>query len=115
MEKKNQKYVYVAGFAIIAAMVFCTLAIGAMDGSEFGGSDDEGSSVIEEVSDNFTGPWWNGIWGDYELPSETESMLFALQAAIGAIIIGFFIGYVYRGKRLEADASDESKTKSAEE
>ncbi len=36
--------------------------------------------------------WWNGIFGDYELPGETESLLFAVQAAIGAIIIGFFIG-----------------------
>jgi cobalt transport protein len=28
----------------------------------------------------------------WEVPGETESLLFALQAAIGASIIGFFIG-----------------------
>lgn len=109
MEKKNHKYVYIAGFGIIALLVLCTLAIGANNGSEFGGSDDQGGSVIEEVSDSFDGPWWNGIYGDYEIPAETESMLFALQAAIGAIIIGFFIGYVYRGKRDEKNNSKSEK------
>ena len=99
MDKKNQKDVYIAGFAIIAVMVVATLAYGNALGSEFGGSDDQGGNVIQEVSPSFTGPWWSGIFGDYEIPGETESMLFALQAAIGAVIIGFFIGYVYRGKR----------------
>ena len=108
MDKKNQKYVYIAGFAAIAVMVIVALALGNMNGAEFGGADDAGGNVIKEVSPGFTGPWWSGIFGDYEIPGETESMLFALQAAIGAIIIGFFIGYVYRGKR------DERIVKSAE-
>ncbi|MDR1405282.1 MAG: energy-coupling factor ABC transporter substrate-binding protein [Candidatus Methanoplasma sp.] len=97
--KKNHKYLYSAGFAVIALLIVCTLALGAGNNSEFGGSDDAGGEVIDKVSDDFGGPWWNGIFGDYELPEETESMLFALQAAAGAMIIGFFIGYVYHGKR----------------
>lgn len=109
MDKKNHKYLYMAGFGIIALLVIGTLAYGASNGSEFGGSDDQGGNVIEEVSNSFDGPWWNGIFGDYEIPSETESMLFALQAAIGAVIIGFFIGYVYRGKH-DGKESIESKT-----
>lgn len=104
MDKKNNKLVYLAGFAIIIVMVVGTLAYGNTMNSEFGGSDDQGSDVIVEVSPGFAGPWWNGIFGDYEIPGETESMLFALQAAIGAIIIGFFVGYVYRGKR-DGDAA----------
>jgi len=99
MDKRNSKYVYAAGFIAIALLVVAILAYGAMNGSEFGGSDDQGGEAIESVSDDFDGPWWNGIFGDYELPGETESMLFALQAAIGAVIIGFFMGYAYRGKR----------------
>jgi cobalt transport protein len=54
--------------------------------------DDDGN--IEYVHEHKT--WWNGIFGDYELPGETESMLFALQAAIGAVLIGFFIGWYTR-------------------
>jgi cobalt/nickel transport protein len=34
--------------------------------------------------------WIDAIYG--ELPGEIESLLFAIQAAIGAVIIGYFIG-----------------------
>lgn len=110
MDKKNQKYVYIVGFTVIALMVIGTLAYGSTFGAEFGGADDAGGDVIGNVSDNFDGPWWNGIFGSYELPGETESMLFALQAAIGAVIIGFFIGYVYRGKKEESKSVSSTAT-----
>ncbi len=83
---KKSKTLYVAGFAVIAVVVIAILAYGASVGFEFGGADDAAGSLVDGD------PWWTGIWGDYELPGETESMLFALQAAIGAIIIGFVIG-----------------------
>ena len=87
----ESKTIYIAGFAIIALLVIAVLAYGASQDWEFGGADDGAEGVVEEVDPDFE-PWWNGIFGDYELPGETESMLFALQAAIGAIIIGYFIG-----------------------
>lgn len=89
-EKGSQRsrYVYVAGFVIIAVVVISILAYGSANGFGFGGADDAAGSLI---GDDYV-PWFTGIFGDYELPGETESMLFALQAAIGAIIIGFFIG-----------------------
>ena len=95
----DNKTIYIVGFAIIAIMVIAVLAYGASQGVdengdpvvEFGGADDGAEGVIAEVDPEYE-PWWNGLLGDYELPGETESMLFALQAAIGAIIIGFFIG-----------------------
>jgi cobalt/nickel transport protein len=59
----------------------------------FDGSDDKASQFIE--STGYT-PWISSIW---EPPnSEIESLFFALQAAIGALIIGYFLGY-YKGKR----------------
>lgn len=54
----------------------------------FEGSDDQGTELIES-----TGyvPWVHSLW---EPPSsEIESLLFALQAAIGALIIGYVLGY----------------------
>ncbi len=87
----DNKMIYVAGFAIIAILVIAVLAYGASQDWEFGGADDGAEGVVEEVDPGFE-PWWSGIFGDYELPGETEGMLFALQAAIGAIIIGFFVG-----------------------
>ncbi|MBE6519487.1 MAG: hypothetical protein E7Z70_08175 [Thermoplasmata archaeon] len=87
----ESKTVYIAGFAIIALLVIAVLAYGASQDWEFGGADDGAEGIVEEVDPGYES-WWNGIFGDYELPGETESMLFALQAAIGAIIIGYFIG-----------------------
>ncbi len=57
----------------------------------FTGSDDQGSQAIESTGYQ---PWINSIW---EPPSgEIESLLFAVQAAIGALIIGYVLGY-YKG------------------
>ena len=65
------------------------------DEGYFGGSDDAASEQIEATDYE---PWFSSIW---EPPSgEIESLLFALQAAIGAIIIGYFFGY-WRGQGKE--------------
>ena len=91
---KNQK-VYILGFAIIAAMVIVTLACVHGD---FSGSDDAGG----DEADKWGFIPWTGNWMEnlgFELPGETESLLFAVQAAIGAIIIGFFIGLHYQRKQ----------------
>ncbi|MGE0014580.1 MAG: energy-coupling factor ABC transporter substrate-binding protein [Candidatus Methanomethylophilaceae archaeon] len=89
----NRTY-YLVGFAAIATMVVVILAYGAYNGFDFMGADDQGGEAISEIDPGYE-PWWDGIWGTYELPGETESMLFALQAAIGAIIIGYVIGYFH--------------------
>ncbi|MDD2410482.1 MAG: energy-coupling factor ABC transporter substrate-binding protein [Candidatus Methanomethylophilaceae archaeon] len=93
MNISNRTY-YMVGFTAIAAMVVVILAYGAYNGFEFAGADDQGGDAISEIDPSYE-PWWDGIWGSYELPGETESMLFALQAAIGAIIIGYAIGYFH--------------------
>lgn len=62
--------------------------------SEFGGADGEAETVIEQVNPNYK-PWADNLIAPPG--GETESMLFALQAAIGALIIGFGFGY-FKGK-----------------
>lgn len=58
----------------------------------FGGADDSAGDAIAETGYE---PWFEPIW---EPPSgEIESLLFAVQAAIGALIIGYVFGY-YRGR-----------------
>ncbi len=88
--EKNTK-IYIAGFAIIAIMCFTILAVGVADGKSFGGADDGAGEVVEEINPGYE-PWTETIYAYYSIPDETASMLFALQAAIGAIIIGYFIG-----------------------
>lgn len=59
-------------------------------GSEFGGADGEAEGVITEINPSYV-PWFNSIW---EPPSgEIESLLFAVQAALGAGFVGYYIGY----------------------
>lgn len=77
---------YLIGFAAILGI--CALAFVMNPTAEFGGADGEGEELITEMDPDHE-PWFSNLW---EPPSETESLLFALQAAIGAIIIGYFIG-----------------------
>jgi len=62
---------------------------------EFSGADDLASQVIEKQDPAYK-PWFSPIW---EPPSgEIESFLFALQAALGAGVVGFYLGYL-KGKK----------------
>ncbi|MDO5062114.1 MAG: energy-coupling factor ABC transporter substrate-binding protein [Peptostreptococcaceae bacterium] len=63
--------------------------------AEFGGADGEAEVVIEEIA-----PDYEPIFEPLIEPAsgEIESMLFALQAAIGAGIIGFGLGKITRNK-----------------
>jgi cobalt/nickel transport protein len=58
-------------------------------GSEFGGADGEAESAISEVAPNYQ-PWFEPLWSPPG--GETESLLFALQAALGAGVIGYYFG-----------------------
>ena len=91
----ENRTIYIIGFAIIAVMCIATFL---MVPGEFGGSDDAGGGVAEDY--NYE-PWTDNWLADigFELPGETESMLFAVQAAIGAIIIGYFIGMTSARKK----------------
>jgi cobalt/nickel transport protein len=95
---------------LVAAIIIFPLAYYNGMGEDqgyFTGADDQGSEAIEA-----TGyvPWFTSIW---EPPSgEIESLLFALQAAIGAIIIGYVLGY-YNGQAKERRKIEE-QLKSAE-
>lgn len=85
--------------AIIAVLFIGQFFLGAAmnPDSEFGGADGQAEDVIMEVTGGEYEPFEVGF-PKFEPPGgETESLLFALQAAIGAIIIGYFFGY-YRGK-----------------
>lgn len=81
--------------ALVAIIVIIPLVIYnglGEDEGYFGGADGAAGEAIEETGYK---PWFSSIW---EPPSgEIESLLFALQAAIGAIIIGYVLGY-YKGQ-----------------
>ena len=58
-------------------------------GAEFGGADGEAEAAIGEINPDYE-PWFSSF---YEPASgEIESLLFASQAALGAGIVGYYIG-----------------------
>lgn len=92
----RREFYYFLGFLVIA--MICVLAYAINPGAEFGGADDGAEEVIGELDPDYE-PWFSSL---FEPAGETESMLFALQAAIGALIIGYFIG-VNRIKKQNRD------------
>jgi len=92
----------IAGIVIlIFAMVFLVTNAGIQDRlsddeEAWSGADGQAADLIEAGGYE---PWLSPLW---EPPSgEIESLFFSLQAAIGALVIGYFFGY-YQGKRKDA-------------
>ena len=86
----------VAALIVIFAAVFLfqDAAIRASGEEAWGGADNNAADLIEASGYE---PWVEPFW---EPPSgEIESLLFALQAAIGAIVIGYIFGYWRGGKK----------------
>ena len=72
----------------ICVVLLVVLPLAFVKGS-FGGSDDQGSAAVASSVKNFK-PWAHPLWTP---PSpEIESLLFALQASLGAGVIGYVLG-----------------------
>ena len=68
--------------------------------SEFGGADGAAEEAIAQIDPEYE-PWAESL---IELPGgETESLLFCLQTALGALVIGFGFGYLVARKKYRAE------------
>ncbi|MFQ3663630.1 MAG: energy-coupling factor ABC transporter substrate-binding protein [Chloroflexaceae bacterium] len=73
--------------------------------SEFGGADAAAEEAIGEVAPGYE-PWFTPL---FEPPGgETESLLFAVQAALGAGLIGYFFGLKHGQRMARPPASGET-------
>lgn len=62
----------------------------------FGGADDKARTVVEALSPDYK-PWVHPLWNP---PSgEIATLLFSIQAALGAGVIGFYLGYLKGRKK----------------
>ena len=65
--------------------------------AEFEGADDEAEDVIGDINPDYE-PWFEPLW---EPPSgEIESLLFSVQVAIGAGLIGYIFGSMKEKKKI---------------
>lgn len=90
----------------VAALVIAAFLIGlfplfALRGAEFGGSDDAGSVMVEEITGGYE-PWFTPVLETIlhgELPGEVESLFFCIQTGIGVSIIAFVMGRFVERKK----------------
>lgn len=95
MNSPNRPYRWTNWLLIGLVILLVALPLLVVRNSEFGGSDNAAERAITTINPNYQ-PWFKPLW---EPPgAEIESLLFALQAAIGASVIGYFFG-LKRGQR----------------
>lgn len=95
---RNQK-------TVLALLLFAALLVAFpvvfKRGAEFGGSDDAGSVMVEEIAGSYE-PWFTPVLETMlggELPGELESLLFCIQTGIGVGVIAFFMGRMVERKK----------------
>lgn len=84
---------------LLAVIALAVLPLLFVEG-EFGGADGAAEEMIAELAPDYE-PWFHSF---FEPPAETESALFALQAAIGAGFIGYTIG-LFRGRAFKSKST----------
>ncbi|WP_461201030.1 energy-coupling factor ABC transporter substrate-binding protein [Anoxybacillus sp. TBDG-1] len=84
----NRTLLFVAALLIMLPLLI-------VKNTEFAGADTLAEEMIRQISPNYE-PWFDVF---FEPPSgEVETLLFSLQAAFGAGVIGYIIG-LYRGRK----------------
>lgn len=90
---------YINLLLVLAVIVLAVSPLVIKKGSEFRGADAEAQKLAAEVRPGLE-PWYSSFWAPPG--SETESLLFALQAAAGSGFIGYYFGY-QRGRKKQRE------------
>lgn len=86
---------------LAAAILIAVVPLFALKGAEFGGSDNEGSEMVNEINEEYE-PWFTPVLETAlggELPGEVESLIFCVQTGIGVGVIAFFMGRFVERKK----------------
>lgn len=90
-----KRSLFLLGFAVL--LVAAPLLF--IPHSDFSGTDEQAEKTIQMIAPHYQ-PWMKTI---FEPPGgEVETLLFSVQAAVGAGIIGYIIG-VYKGRASQRD------------
>ena len=76
---------------VVLAVLLAAIPLWLLPNAEFGGADDQAEEAIQEINTDYK-PWFEPILEPAS--GEVESLLFALQAAIGAGVVGFALGRI---------------------
>ena len=95
---KNTKIVIVL---LVICILLAAIPVLVLRDAQFGGSDDAGSQMIEEIDEDYV-PWFTPVLENFiggELPGEVDSLFFCIQTGIGVGIIAFFMGRFVERKK----------------
>lgn len=96
---------------LVIAVLIAVIPVVALRGAEFGGSDDAGSVMVEEIHGEYE-PWFTPVLETAlggELPGELESLIFCVQTGIGVGVIAFFMGrFVERRKWMKKTGEEDA-------
>ena len=85
MKAQNVGLLLLAGILVVGSVL-----IGSRrEGAEFAGSVGQAMETVTTIQPDYQ-PWFGLIW---EPPAEIASGLFALQAALGAGVLGYYLGF----------------------
>lgn len=96
---KNKKIVIAS---LVAILLIALIPLFTLKGADFGGSDDAGSDMVEEIRGESYEPWFTPVLETAlggELPGEIESLLFCVQTGIGVGVLAYGFGYLVARKK----------------
>lgn len=92
---------------LAAVLVLAVVPFFLAPGAEFGGSDDAGSRMVEEIQGEAYEPWFTPVLETLlggELPVEIESLLFCIQTGVGVGVLAYSFGYFVARKKYSAQS-----------
>lgn len=100
---KTRSWLLWAAIVLLTVLPLCLIS--APPGGEglFGGSDDRAQQAIGTIAPHYQ-PWFAPVFEPAS--SEIASLLFALQAAIGAGVIGYWLGLSVARERARKGAHE---------
>ena len=108
MEKKNHNK-RLAVILIIAIILIALVPLFTLKNAEFGGSDDAGSQMVNEITGSEYEPWFTPVLENAlgrELPGEVESLFFCVQTGIGVGIVACIMGRLVERKKWMKDEEE---------
>lgn len=95
----------IAGIVAIVGLALVLDSSRSGDGERFVGSDTAATAQIERDNPDYE-PWFEPFFAPSS--GEIESGLFALQAAVGGIVLGYAIGALRGRRRCETHAVEQA-------
>ena len=98
----SKKQIITAVVLILICAAILVFPLMTIQDSEFSGADGAAEEAIAQINPDYE-PWAESI---LEPPGgETESLLFCLQTALGAVVIGYGFGYLVARKKYASGES----------